>query len=186
MSAVNRRQAEVVVNNPRKLAELESQVRKAVTARVSRGRVNVLLAVEPIAVSHGVLEVDERLVTQYRDALEGLSKELGMELELAAADLIRAPGVFSVTEVSLEVETAWPLIERALERALAALTEMQDREGAHLAEDIRETLSLLKEYEDMQRLTSDPRDRRRAATQIERLKTDLARYRAEYRELGCA
>ena len=54
-----------------------------------------------------------------------------------------------------------------------------------LAGNIQETLTLLKEYEDTHRLSSDPLARRRAAAEIEKLRADLNRYQGEYRELGC-
>lgn len=55
-----------------------------------------------------------------------------------------------------------------------------------LADSINETLTLLREYEEQRRLTHDPRIRRSAEKEIQRLKEDLTRYRAEYRDAGCA
>jgi hypothetical protein len=55
-----------------------------------------------------------------------------------------------------------------------------------LAGSIRETLALLKEYEDMQRLSGDPKERFRAAAEVKGLRAELARYQQEYRDLGCA
>lgn len=140
LSSVNRKQSEVVVNLPRKLNELDHQIRKAVAQRISRGRVNVQIALESTQVSHGVLEADQNLVAQYRDALEAVSETLGEKLRLTAADLIRAPGVFSVIETELEAQSAWPVLEEALEAGLVELIAMHEREGEHLRVDIEERL----------------------------------------------
>ena len=105
----------------------------------------VQVSVESTHVSHGTLEADESLAKQYRDALDRLSNTLGQPLDLAATDLIRAPGVFSLVEVEVEVESAWPVLERAIDAALAELKAMHEREGAHLGEDISGRLGILKE-----------------------------------------
>jgi hypothetical protein len=56
---------------------------------------------------------------------------------------------------------------------------------ADLAENIRETLSLLKLYEEQRRLAGDPREKRRAEREIADLREQLSASQAEARELGC-
>ncbi len=143
LSSVNRKQSDVVVNLPRKLIELEGSLRKAVAGRISRGRVSVLVTVESTEGRHGALELDEPLAGQYRDAMETLSRVLGKELHLEPSDLLRAPGVFTIAEVPLEPESARPVLEEALGKALEVLIDMQQREGSHLAEDIGSRLGLV-------------------------------------------
>ena len=77
------------------------------------------------------------------------------------------------------------------ELPFAALPEIQAEPGwpeqcRLLADNINETMGLLRDYEEQRRLTNDPKTRRSADKEIERLKADLARYQAEYRDLGCA
>src|SRR5262249_32180995 len=57
---------------------------------------------------------------------------------------------------------------------------------ADLAASVRETLELIKEYEDQRRLADDPKARRRAEHGIADLRQQLASYEREQRELGCA
>ena len=56
---------------------------------------------------------------------------------------------------------------------------------ADLAEHIRETLELIKQYEDQRRLADDPKAKRRVEREIAELRVQLDAYQAEYRELGC-
>jgi RecA/RadA recombinase len=60
-----------------------------------------------------------------------------------------------------------------------------DRRCADLAESIRETLELIKEYEDQRRLAEDPKAKRRTEREIADLRGQLAKYEAEYQELDC-
>jgi hypothetical protein len=61
----------------------------------------------------------------------------------------------------------------------------RDRRCADLAENMRETLDLIKGYEDQRRLADDPKIKRRAEREITELRNQLAAYEAEARELGC-
>jgi len=61
----------------------------------------------------------------------------------------------------------------------------REQRCADLAESIRETLELIKQYEDQRRLADDPKAKRRAEREIADLRSQLAKYEAEYRDLGC-
>jgi len=61
----------------------------------------------------------------------------------------------------------------------------RDQRCAHLAESIRETLGLIKQYEDQRWLADDPKAKRRTEQEIADLRAQLATYEAEYQQLGC-
>ena len=54
-----------------------------------------------------------------------------------------------------------------------------------LQENTRESLDLLKAFEDQRRLSSDPKEKRRADREIAELRQQLAAYEAEFKALGC-
>jgi uncharacterized protein (TIGR00255 family) len=58
--------------------------------------------------------------------------------------IVRAPGVFQTDEELVEAETIWPIVEKALSQALAALVKMREREGAHLAQDLAARVGILR------------------------------------------
>ena len=57
---------------------------------------------------------------------------------------------------------------------------------ADLTESIRETLDFIKKYEDQHRLAADPKATRHAEREIADMRSQLAAYEAEYRELDCS
>ncbi|MEM7144378.1 MAG: YicC/YloC family endoribonuclease [Verrucomicrobiota bacterium] len=142
-SSLNRKQIEVVVNLPRRLANLEGRVREVVVARIARGRVTVQVGMESTKGRGGALEVDEDLAVQYRDALAKLEAHFGKDLDMDAVDLLRAPGVFTVSEGEVELEETWPVLEEALGKALDELVAMEEREGEHLKSDLQERVGTL-------------------------------------------
>jgi uncharacterized protein (TIGR00255 family) len=163
VASVNRKQTDIVVNLPRELAELEPQVRALVGRAVSRGRINVYLGCEAVGEQHGALKVDHDLAKQYRDALAELSEELGTELELTGTDLLRAPGVLTVADSSIEVDAVWPAIEKVTRKAMTELIKMRRAEGKHLQEDLSDRLEALQgEVAAVQKLAPGVIDNHRA------------------------
>ena len=144
MSSVNRKQADIQVNLPRAIAALEPQVRSAITRVVSRGRVTVFIKLEPMGEGVATLRVNDHLATEYFQALKMLSQIWGTPLELKPGDLLRAPGVFDVTEFEPNVQMAEPLLEDALSDAFNALLGMQEQEGEALLVDLKVRLGRLR------------------------------------------
>ena len=136
LNTVNRKQSEIVLNLPRDLTELETRIRQAINARVSRGRTNVLIAYHATADGTRRLALDVKLACSYQDAMRALQKKLGAPGQITIDTILQAPGVMRPPEEVLDVDRAWPAIERALEHALSDLIKMREREGKHLAKDL--------------------------------------------------
>jgi len=137
IAAVNRKQTDIVVGLPRDLNELEARVREIVNAAVSRGRINVSVACQ--AANGGgttTLSVNEALAAQYQDAIAQLNRRFGTAVVLEAGDLLRAPGVFALSEIAVSPEDVWPALEQALGKALAAMVKERTREGTQLRDDL--------------------------------------------------
>jgi uncharacterized protein (TIGR00255 family) len=147
ISSVNRKQLEVVANLPRELAELEPALRSAIGAVASRGRVNI--SVRPSTAQGGgagsALRTDTVLAQQYARALTHLAHELGVLNAFTISDAMRWPGVLEIERASIEVATAWPLIEQALQAALKPFLAMRAAEGQHLHTDIKARLGKIAE-----------------------------------------
>lgn len=143
-SSVNRKALEVVANLPRELIELEPAVRAKVNAAASRGRIQVSIKTDAAAGGGRELKVDYSLAEQYLNALGSIGKKLGFDQEQPhLSDIIRMPGIFELDEAVAAPESAWPLIERALDAALAKMIAMREAEGASLHRDIESRLQTL-------------------------------------------
>ena len=131
--SVNRRQGEVALVTSRDLAWLEPRVREEVFKRISRGKVQVSLAVEHSPQSAPVL-VDRRRAAEFLREVRALQKELGLAGDISLETVLSAPGVLK-TEDAQQGEL-WPLVRRALGEALDGLLAMRVREGAHLKKEL--------------------------------------------------
>jgi uncharacterized protein (TIGR00255 family) len=149
LSTVNRKQSEIVLNLPRDLTELETRIRETINARISRGRTNVLVAHHATADGARHLALDVDLARSYHDAMRSLQKKLGAPGQITIDTILQAPGVMRPPEEVINVDRAWPAVERALASALDHLIKMREREGKHLSRDlisrVKEIRRLLKE-----------------------------------------
>ena len=144
LNSVNRKQSDVVASLPRELAELEPRVRDVINAGITRGRLTVVIAFHAGKSTPQNLALDRQLARVYFDAMRDLQKELGAAGEIGIETVLRAPGVLKAPEEQLSPETAWPHVEAALRDALSDLLKMRDREGRHLARELRKRLAIVR------------------------------------------
>ena len=146
IATVNRKQAEVVIQLPRELAELESGIRKTVLEAISRGRAQVSIKLERENQQASELKVDQDLALALQQALSQLSEQLGQDLSLSATDLLRQPGVITTGDTEMDAETAMGAISPALSEAITALQAMRSDEGSHLKDDFLARIETLKGF----------------------------------------
>lgn len=143
VSAVNRKQAEVVVQLPREIAAIEPRVRKAVQANVSRGRVQVMVTLERAEGAAIDIRVNAAMARAFHRAFVELGEAIGQPVPPVAADYLRQQGILTLEGGEADAEEAWHAIGPALTDAMAALTAMRSTEGAHLEDDCKARLSTL-------------------------------------------
>ncbi|MGY8643470.1 MAG: YicC/YloC family endoribonuclease [Verrucomicrobiales bacterium] len=140
LSGVNRKQIDLAINLPHRLNELEGDVRKQLTAAISRGRINARIVLTNGESGESQLSIDESLAAEYAAAAKAL---LGSDAEVTASDLFRAPGVFRVEDASVEPTELRGTLTAAVESALSELSAMQEVEGAHLREDLENRINTI-------------------------------------------
>jgi uncharacterized protein (TIGR00255 family) len=144
LSSVNRKQAEIALNLPRALVELEPRVRDEINSHISRGRLTVAVGLH-LAPSARGQAIRLPAARAYRDELEALCKTLKLAGEITLDQVLRGPGVLEVENVEIPPEKAWPALRKALKAALAQFIKMRQQEGEALATDLRSrTLAIQK------------------------------------------
>ena len=143
VSSVNRKQLDVVLNLSKSLIALESRVHEEVGKVLSRGRISVDVHVRESAKQRreGV-RVDEELAAAYVKALRAAGKKLHLSDDLSLSALLGWPGVVRLESPEDDVETLWPILQRALKAALTQIDRMRAREGQALASDLEARLKL--------------------------------------------
>jgi len=143
LSGVNRKQADISVNLPAAIMELEAEARNLLTKAVSRGRIGAKVTLGHTDAGDNRLLFDEDLARQYVAAALRLSQETGIDTRITAADLFRAPGIFKIDELGARPDDVREALMSALGSALSQLVRMQQDEGSHLRADLEARLDCI-------------------------------------------
>jgi uncharacterized protein (TIGR00255 family) len=140
--SVNQRHLDVALRLPRALSALEMEARRAVSARLERGRVDVAVQVAAVGEQAGQrIVADAALAREYVARARALGAELtdlGVGGGLTLEWLLQRPGVVRLEEAeAAEAVVPWSLLEQALGRALDELIERRTAEGERLAQELR-------------------------------------------------
>ena len=146
VSSVNRKQSEIAVNLPRELESLEPRIRDEVNRWVSRGRLTAKVSLHLGESGYrGRALINAGLAKAYAKEIQKLASDLKFDGTVTLDLVLRAPGVLQVEDPLWETKTFWPAVEKALVQALKALVAMRQREGSHLAEDLRARIAVMRE-----------------------------------------
>jgi uncharacterized protein (TIGR00255 family) len=138
--AVNHRFLDMQLRVPALLADLEPKVRSQLQKRLTRGRIELALALQQRQAPPPVVELQEEFARALAAAMD-LARERGLVRgDLTPGDLLRLPQAFNIRDRVAETETLGrvfgSIVEAAVEAAIDDLETMRIREGAHLAADL--------------------------------------------------
>ena len=143
LKSVNNRYLDCSVRLPRNLLFAEEAVKQAVSAGVSRGKVDVFVSAQSSQDSGTVVTVNEELVRGYRDAIAHIAGTLGMESGLSAVSIARFPDVLTVERRELDKEKAAAALSEITAQAVTEFNAMREREGDRLRLDMLSKLETI-------------------------------------------
>ena len=141
VKSVNHRFLDTSYRLPRHLTFLDDAVRRGVSAKLSRGHVDVFVNYENHRDDAREVRVDTALACAYQKAIGELSAALGCAGELSVLEYARMPDVLTVQEKEEDQQAVRELFDEALSGALCELVTMREREGESMKRDILEKLS---------------------------------------------
>jgi uncharacterized protein (TIGR00255 family) len=135
MRSVNNRNLDIHWRGPQELASLEIPLKKQVQAAISRGRVDVTLAMTQTEEVNYVL--NRPLIRGYLSAMRSMSEEFGLTGDVDLATISRLPGALQPTSSGNGLNDALSQgIEQALTEALTNLIAMRAVEGHELQKEL--------------------------------------------------
>ena len=143
LKSVNNRYLDCSVRLPRNFLFAEDAVKQAVSAGVSRGKVDVFVSAQSSQDSGTVVSVNEELVRGYRDAIAHIADTLGLESGLSAVSIARFPDVLTVERRELDKEKAAAALSEITARAVTEFNAMREREGDRLRLDMLSKLETI-------------------------------------------
>jgi len=143
--SVNSRFLEVMARLPRTLAQRESDVKEVVRSRISRGKVNVVVAVRHETMTETPLKINAAAAKAYYRLLNDLRKAVKLKENVKLEHLLRFSEVLEVDETEGADEGEWSLVKDAINRALDGMVQMRHDEGSELRKDVEGRIRLLED-----------------------------------------
>jgi uncharacterized protein (TIGR00255 family) len=144
VKSVNHRFLDLKVKLPSEAVSLEPDLRRLVSGRLERGRVDLAVTLQREN-SCPEVRVNHPLLKRYVKAARAIRKETGVEGEITLEALLHLPGAVRVEyqqgELSRAESTA---IREAVGDAITALLGMREREGEALGRDLRKRLGTIR------------------------------------------
>ena len=136
LKSVNNRYLDCSVRLPRNFLFAEDAVKQAVSAGVSRGKVDVFVSAQASQDSGTVVTVNEDLARGYRDAVAHIAETLGLESGLNAFSIARFPDVLTIERRELDRDKAAAALSEITAKAVEEFNAMREREGDRLRRDM--------------------------------------------------
>ncbi|MGI5935262.1 MAG: YicC/YloC family endoribonuclease [Oscillospiraceae bacterium] len=143
VKSVNNRYLDTTVRVPRTFIFAEEAIKAAVQKHISRGKVDVYIAVDSSKTENVVVSVNEPLLEGYITALRQITEKFGLQDDLTAVNAARFQDVLTVEKKELDKDALVAGICDILEQALNEFDGMRVREGTKLREDILVRLSVI-------------------------------------------
>ena len=159
--------------------EMELIVRQKIAASLTRGTIDFFMSWEPATGASKKVNADlareyftqikeiRNNLTSYRAANFGDQARMDNELLLS---ILRFPDVMDTSRQDVVTPENWPLVEKAVDEALAAVNDYRSREGAVLYQDVTSRVRTILELEDQ----VEALEGERVATVRERLMKNLS------------
>ena len=146
--AVNHRFLDIQLRIPQSFADFEPRVRALLQKRLSRGRIELAIAVQLRSAGAPTVELNAEFAKALSVALDQARERGLVSGTLTPGDLLRLPQAITIRERPTEVDPALEAklgasVEAAVEQTLADLDAMRVREGRHLLADLDARTQLL-------------------------------------------
>jgi uncharacterized protein (TIGR00255 family) len=135
LKTVNNRFLDIHLRIGADLASLEPSIKKRITSRLTRGRVDVTVSMERSA--QIAYELNRPLIAGYITAMKQLQQDFEIAGELDINVLARIPGAIQPARNGID-DRMITALDQALDQALDELEKMREQEGEALRQELRE------------------------------------------------
>jgi len=136
LKSVNNRYLDCTIKLPRVFGALEEPLKAIIQNNISRGKVDVYIAIYSSKADDIEIKVNHSLAKAYVSALKTMAEEYGLSGAVTVTDLTRFPDVLQAEKRETDPEQLRVSISEILLSALSGFNEMRIREGEKLSRDI--------------------------------------------------
>ncbi len=144
--SVNHRYLDCTLKTGRAYNFLDEPVKAEVSGSIMRGKTDVFITIDTSESDNVAVCVNEPLLRGYLDVFKKINSDYGVENNVSVSELIRIPDILTVEKQEDDLDELTADVLKVLRDALAGHSEMREKEGLRLAEDMLSRLDLLSDF----------------------------------------
>jgi len=137
---VNHRYFDVSSRIPNSLVTLEDRIKNYIHRYVKRGRVNISLLHRESKKDTSLIKLDEGAIERYYKMLARIKRRFKLADDITLSNILSFPDVLIQEQLEHEPNLVWPLIERAVKKALLDCNRMREIEGKAIYKDLAQRI----------------------------------------------
>lgn len=145
IKSVNNRYFDANIRVPKAFSFLEEKVRKYLSQRINRGKIDTFIYMKNIEESEFDICVNEKNAQAYYNAYKTLSEKFSLPFDLSATKLGKAPDVLEISTKDFSEDDIWEALLPVLKKALDDFCDMRTKEGENLRDDVSKRVDNLEE-----------------------------------------
>ena len=139
----NSRHLDVALKLYHRYAVLEEKIKKAISEKTSRGRIELRINISESIENTEVFSINESMAKAYYDTLVQLKNKYQLNPEISLELLSNKNGVIETADPEINPDKIWQVLEKCLNSALSAFDTMKINEGASIKADLEQRLEFI-------------------------------------------
>lgn len=145
IKSVNHKYLDMNIKLPRNLFCMEDRVRKSISNKISRGKIDVFITYINNGIEGKNILINKDIARLYIKELEELANENNIASGLRATEISKLPEVLNIAIDEDDEDKIWSDLNECLEEALSNFVNMRETEGERIKLDLEERLNEINE-----------------------------------------
>lgn len=145
IKSVNHKYLDMNVKLPRNLFCMEDRVRKSISNKIFRGKIDVFITYINNGIEEKNILINKDIARLYIKELEELANENNIASGLRATEISKLPEVLNIVIDEDDEDKIWSDLNECLEEALSNFVNMRETEGERIRLDLEERLNEINE-----------------------------------------
>lgn len=147
IKTLNHKYIDTNIRMPRTISYLEEDIRKLITSKLKRGKVDISITFENYSKDGNDIRINTELAKMYIENLRKLAEEENLSSNIEVTEITKLPDVLTIKSNLDEKQIKEELLQ-VVEDAINQLIDMRKNEGKRISEDILTKISQVEEKKD--------------------------------------
>ncbi|MFH1479542.1 MAG: YicC/YloC family endoribonuclease [Candidatus Omnitrophota bacterium] len=138
---VNHRYFDLSTRIPASFSQLEEHLKAYIHSFVKRGKVNCSVSIKKNGKDFDFVRLDEKAMKNYYKILLNMKNKLKLKDDIKLSHILSFPDVIVHEQKEENIISTWPVLQRALKRAILECNIMRIKEGRAIFKDLQKRIA---------------------------------------------